>query len=39
VVGFDNLVVADASVIPRPLRVGTCWTVMALGERAAARFG
>jgi choline dehydrogenase len=39
VLGFNNLLVADASVIPRPLRVGPCWTAMAIGERTAARFG
>jgi choline dehydrogenase len=39
VLGVDDLLVADASVIPRPLRVGPCWTVMAIGERAAAHLG
>jgi choline dehydrogenase len=33
--GFDNLHVADASLIPEPIRAGTNWTAMAIAEHAA----
>jgi choline dehydrogenase len=35
VLGFENLYVADASIIPHPVRAGTNFTVMALAEHVA----
>jgi choline dehydrogenase len=35
VFGLDNVYVADASVIPHPVRANTNWTVMAVAERVA----
>jgi choline dehydrogenase len=37
VFGLDNVYVADASVIPHPVRANTNWTVMAVAEYVAAR--
>ena len=36
VFGLDNVYVADASVIPHPVRANTNWTVMAVAEYVAA---
>jgi choline dehydrogenase-like flavoprotein len=36
VLGLDNVYVADASVIPHPVRANTNWTVMAVAEYVAA---
>jgi choline dehydrogenase len=37
--GFDNLYVADASLIPHPVRAGTNFTVLAVAERVAELIG
>jgi choline dehydrogenase-like flavoprotein len=37
--GFDNVYVADASLIPHPVRAGTNFTVMAVAERVAELIG
>jgi choline dehydrogenase len=37
--GFENLVLADASLMPAIPRAGTSWTVMAVAERIADLLG
>jgi choline dehydrogenase len=37
--GFENVYVADASLIPHPVRAGTNFTVMAVAERVAELIG
>jgi choline dehydrogenase-like flavoprotein len=39
VLGFENLVLGDASLIPTLPRCGTNWTVSAVAERIAERWG
>jgi choline dehydrogenase-like flavoprotein len=36
---LDNVHVADASLIPHPVRAGTNFTVMAVAERVAELIG